>query len=155
LEIAIDESGARVSVAALPTVAADPVQMRQLLQNLLGNALKFRRPGVVPEVTVAARVSDGIAELTVEDNGMGFEHQYATRIFRAFERLNGATAYPGTGIGLALCRKIVERHNGTITADGELGKGAVFTIRLPVEQPATDATAALPEPLREASHALL
>jgi signal transduction histidine kinase len=131
--------------------------MRQLMQNLLGNALKFRREGVVPEVDVTAHVHDGIAELTIRDNGLGFESQYASRIFRAFERLNGASAYPGTGIGLALCRKIVERHNGAITADGEVGHGATFTVMLPIEQPAEGAA---PTPMpessdAEASHALL
>jgi signal transduction histidine kinase len=136
LELTIEETGAKVVIAELPTIDADPVQMRQLLQNLLENALKFRREGIVPEVAVSAGVSDGVAELTVRDNGLGFEPQYATRIFRAFERLHGTSAYPGTGIGLALCRKIVERHHGTITADSELGAGTVFTVRLPIERPA-------------------
>ena len=135
LEMSIEEGGARVTVEGLPTVEADPVQMRQLLQNLLGNALKFRRDGVTPEVSARAEVSDHVAELTVRDNGIGFDAQYATRIFRAFERLNGASAYPGTGMGLALCRKIVERHHGTIHAASEPGAGATFTVRLPLEQP--------------------
>jgi signal transduction histidine kinase len=153
LEVGIEESGARVSIAELPTIEADPVQMRQLLQNLLGNALKFRREGVVPEVDVTAHVADGIAEITIRDNGLGFDSQYASRIFRAFERLNGASAYPGTGIGLALCRKIVERHNGAITADGEVGHGATFTVMLPVEQRSEDGVPAASG--AEASHALL
>jgi signal transduction histidine kinase len=142
LELSTEETGARLTIGELPVVAADPVQMRQLLQNLLGNALKFRREGVVPEVGVSAVVTDGVAELTIQDNGLGFEAQYATRIFRAFERLHGARAYPGTGIGLALCRKIVERHHGTITADGQAGSGATFTVRLPVEQTAETVTPA-------------
>jgi light-regulated signal transduction histidine kinase (bacteriophytochrome) len=147
LELSIEETGATVTIEDLPTVAADPVQMRQLLQNLLGNALKFRREGVIPEVAVSALVTDGVAELTIRDNGLGFESQYATRIFRAFERLHGARAYAGTGIGLALCRKIVERHHGTITADGEVGNGATFTVRLPVQQTAESLppTALFPE----------
>ncbi|HET6508848.1 MAG TPA: ATP-binding protein [Baekduia sp.] len=135
LEIAIAESDARVTVGALPEVEADAVQMRQLLLNLIGNALKFRREGVTPVVRVDAHVADGIAELTVADNGLGFDPRFATRIFRAFERLHGAGSYPGTGIGLALCRKIVERHHGTITADGAENEGATFTVRLPVRQP--------------------
>jgi signal transduction histidine kinase len=139
LEVSLEESGARVTVGELPTLDADPVQMGQLMQNLLGNALKFRRDGVVPEVAVEARVADGTVELTVRDNGLGFEPQYAVRIFRAFERLHGASSYPGTGIGLALCRKIVERHHGTITAESQLGSGATFTISLPAEQPADGA----------------
>jgi signal transduction histidine kinase len=84
---------------------------------------------------VQAEVVDHIAQLSVSDNGIGFDEQYATRIFRAFERLHGARAYPGTGIGLALCRKIVERHHGTITAVAAVDEGSTFTIRLPVTQP--------------------
>jgi signal transduction histidine kinase len=158
LELSIADSGARVTVGALPTVAADPVQMRQLLQNMLGNALKFRREGVVPEAQISARVSDHVAELTVQDNGIGFDEQYATRIFRAFERLHGASVYPGTGIGLALCRKIVERHNGSITAASEIGKGATFTISLPLEQRADspESSSLFPEKAtEEARHALV
>jgi light-regulated signal transduction histidine kinase (bacteriophytochrome) len=135
VEARIDETGAQVIVDELPTVEADPLQMRQLLQNLLGNALKFRREDVTPEIRVSARVSEYVVELTVQDNGIGFDEQYATRIFRAFERLHGVRAYPGTGIGLALCRKIVERHHGTITATGKVGSGATFTVCLPVQQP--------------------
>lgn len=158
LEISIQESDAKLTIGPLPTVAADPVQMRQLLQNLLGNALKFRRPDVAPEITLRATVADGIADLEITDNGLGFEPQYATRIFRAFERLHGASAYPGTGIGLALCRKIVDRHNGTIAATSTLGEGATFTIRLPVEQPADAAPTMplLPDPIdEETPHALI
>jgi signal transduction histidine kinase len=135
LEVSIEESRAVVRVGLMPTVEADPLQMRQLFQNLLGNALKFRRPDLTPELRVEARVVDHIAEVTVRDNGIGFDAQYATRIFRAFERLHGASAYPGTGIGLALCRKIVERHHGAITAVGEIDHGSTFTLRLPVSQP--------------------
>jgi len=140
LEVSTEEAGARITVGLMPTVEADPLQMRQLFQNLLGNALKFRRPDVVPEVRVEAHVADHIAQLTVTDNGIGFDEQYATRIFRAFERLHGARAYAGTGIGLALCRKIVERHHGTITATSEVGGGASFTVRLPLSQPEPTAT---------------
>ena len=135
LEVGIEESRAVVTVGLMPTIEADPLQMRQLFQNLLGNALKFRRPDVTPELRVEAQVADHIAQLTVRDNGIGFDEQYATRIFRAFERLHGTRAYPGTGIGLALCRKIVERHHGTITATSEIDHGSTFTMRLPVTQP--------------------
>jgi signal transduction histidine kinase len=132
--------------------------MRQLLQNLIGNALKFRRDGVVPELDVSAELDDHVAELTVRDNGIGFDAQYSTRIFRAFERLNGARAFPGTGMGLALCRKIVERHHGTIDAEGEPGHGATFTVRLPLEQPqeSVPPTSVFPERAQdEATHALV
>ncbi|MCW3020461.1 MAG: hypothetical protein JWN10_2769, partial [Solirubrobacterales bacterium] len=137
---------------------ADPVQMRQLLKNLLGNALKFRREDVVAELHVSAKLDEHVAELTIRDNGIGFDEQYATRIFRAFERLHGARAYPGTGIGLALCRKIVERHHGTITGESELGRGATFTVRLPLEQPVEGAATTSLFPERgeeEAAHALV
>jgi signal transduction histidine kinase len=148
LEISVEEAGATVTIGTLPEVEADPVQMRQLMLNLLGNAVKFRRPGVAPEIVVGARVDDGVATLTVADDGLGFDPQFAGRIFRAFERLHGTSAYPGTGIGLALCRKIVERHHGTITAEGREGEGATFTIRLPLRQPAAPASSAslFPEP---------
>jgi light-regulated signal transduction histidine kinase (bacteriophytochrome) len=158
LELSITDSGARVTVGALPRIEADPVQMRQLLQNLLGNALKFRREGVVPELRLSAEVADNVAELILQDNGIGFDQQYANRIFGAFERLHGAGEYPGTGIGLALCRKIVERHHGTIAAESEVGHGARFTVRLPVEQATEGAavTSLFPEMIdHEASHALV
>ncbi len=116
--------------------------MRQLLQNLVANALKFARPGVPAEVHVGATVTGGCCELVVEDNGIGFDPQYAERIFRIFERLHGRSEYPGTGIGLALCRKIAERHGGTISAFGRPDEGARFTVRLPIRQSPTFTPAA-------------
>jgi signal transduction histidine kinase len=134
LQAQIDESGAIVRIGELPTVNADPVQMRQLVQNLVSNAIKFRRPGVTPEVDIEGTARDGIAEFTVRDNGIGFEPQYSGRIFRVFERLHGRTEYPGTGIGLALCRKIAERHGGNVVADSTPGSGSTLTVTLPVDQ---------------------
>jgi PAS domain S-box-containing protein len=153
---AIVRSSAQIQIGELPRVVGDRVQLEQLLQNLIGNALKFRREGVPPEIEVAATVRDGLAEVTIRDNGLGFDPQYASRIFRAFERLHGTSAYPGTGIGLALCRKIVERHHGTITADSTVGSGATFTITLPVEHVAAPPpTSMFPETTRdEVPHAL-
>jgi signal transduction histidine kinase len=141
LELSIEESGATVEIGDLPVIDADESQMGQLLQNLLGNALKFRREGVAPEVAIQAEVDDGHVDLTVRDNGIGFDQQHSTRIFRAFERLHGRAAYPGTGIGLALCRKIVERHNGTITAESLSEHGSTFTVTLPLEQKTAVASA--------------
>jgi signal transduction histidine kinase len=135
LENQIQDAGAVVDVGPLPVIAADPLQMQQLMQNLISNAIKFRRPDVTPEVKVRSEVADGKARLTVADNGIGFEPRYSARIFRIFERLHGRTEYPGTGIGLALCRKITDRHGGTIEAEGVPGQGATFTIVLPVSQP--------------------
>jgi signal transduction histidine kinase len=138
LDDLIRRSGATVTVGKLPTVTADPPQMRQLMQNLMSNALKFRRQGVPPEVDISATVDAGTMTLIVRDNGIGFDQQYSRRIFRVFERLNGRGTYPGTGIGLSLCRKIVERHAGTIAAEGVAGAGSMFTVTLPVNGPVTD-----------------
>jgi signal transduction histidine kinase len=134
LSLEIESTGAAVSVAELPTIHADPLQMRQLTLNLISNAIKFRQEGVPPRVTIGAHVLNGSVEIKVTDNGIGFEPQYSTRIFRVFERLNGRTEYPGTGIGLALCHKIVGRHGGRIVAESQLGEGATFTVTLPIKQ---------------------
>ena len=135
LEAQVDDAGARVEVGELPVITADPLQMQQLLQNLISNALKFRREGVDPVVLVTAERDGSNIRLKVADNGIGFESRYAARIFRIFERLHGRTEYPGTGIGLALCRKIADRHGGSIEAESEPGQGATFIVTLPVEQP--------------------
>jgi signal transduction histidine kinase len=130
----VEDSGATVEVDELPTLSADPFQMRQLMQNLVSNALKFRREGVAPVVRISATRRGRFADISVSDNGVGFEPQYAQRVFRIFERLHGREAYPGTGIGLALCRKIAERHGGAISATSTPGEGSTFTVSLPLEQ---------------------
>jgi light-regulated signal transduction histidine kinase (bacteriophytochrome) len=137
LEVRIAETNAQVEVGELPTIDADAVQMRQLLQNLIGNALKFHQPGNLPRVRVladtnAAAPTPGFVRLVVEDNGIGFEEKYLDRIFTVFQRLHSRAEYPGTGVGLAICRKIVERHGGEITARSALGQGTSFVITLPV-----------------------
>ncbi|HEY9847057.1 MAG TPA: PAS domain S-box protein [Candidatus Caenarcaniphilales bacterium] len=131
LEIRIEEVKGKVELGALPTIEADPLQMRQLLQNLIGNALKFQRPGVPPVVGVRGQCSPQACEFMIEDNGIGFDEKYKERIFNVFERLHGRSDYEGTGVGLAICRKIVERHGGTITASSVPGQGSIFTITLP------------------------
>ncbi len=131
LSASLEKAGARVELGALPTVEADPTQMRQLLQNLLSNAIKFRRPGVTPFVKVTGTVVGNEVELRVSDDGIGFEPRYSERIFGLFQRLHGRTEYEGSGMGLPICRRIVERHGGVITAEGRPGAGAVFVIRLP------------------------
>jgi signal transduction histidine kinase len=134
LEAQVERSQAVIEVGVLPTISADALQMRQLMQNLISNAIKFRREEVTPTVWIDAAVDDGTLRLTVRDNGIGFEPEYSRRIFRVFERLHGRGEYPGTGIGLALCRRIAERHGGTVLADGEPGEGATFTVTLPMRQ---------------------
>ena len=140
LEVRIRETHARVETTVLPQVMADRIQMHQLLLNLLSNALKFSRPGVPPELWVGWRLLPGNrCEITVADNGIGFEEEYAERIFRPFQRLHGRGEYEGTGMGLAICRKIVTRHGGSIVARSEPGKGSTFVVELPVTQPSQEA----------------
>lgn len=140
LEVQIHGSAATVGVSELPTVDADALQMRQLFQNLIGNALKFRDPEKASRVNVTGRTEGDWAIVEVADNGIGFDQKYAERIFTIFERLHGRTSYEGTGIGLAICRKIVERHHGTIEARSESGEGTTFEIRLPLRHATTEAT---------------
>ncbi len=141
LEARLESSGGEVVVeGGLPVIDADATQMRQLLQNLLANALKFRAPERRPRVVVSARAAaiDGRPAwaLRVEDNGIGFEPKYADKVFAPFQRLHGRHEYEGTGIGLAIVRRIVERHGGQVQADGRPGEGAAFTITLPSSQSA-------------------
>ncbi len=140
LQTRVAEGNGRVHVGDLPTIDADSLQMRQLMQNLIGNALKFRRPGVPPVVTVASAIEAGpdgssTCRIRVEDNGIGFDPKYLDRIFTPFQRLHASREYEGTGIGLAVCRRIVERHGGEITAASIPGEGSTFLVSLPVSHP--------------------
>ena len=134
LETSIAESGGRVELGEMCVIDADALQMRQLLQNLLGNALKYRQKDTPPIVRLASTNGGPHCAITVADNGIGFNERHAGRIFRMFTRLNARAEYEGSGIGLAICRKIVERHNGTIAATSTPGLGATFTVTLPVKQ---------------------
>jgi signal transduction histidine kinase len=138
LEVRIQQTGGHVETGALPTIDADPMQMRQLLQNLVGNGLKFHRPGEPPVVKLSAAVEGNggppRARIVIEDNGIGFDMKYLDRIFTPFQRLHGRAEYEGTGMGLAVCRRIVERHGGTLTAESAPGQGARFVAVLPVQQ---------------------
>jgi PAS domain S-box-containing protein len=137
LEARIVDAGGAVEIDKLPVVEADPLQMRQLLQNLIGNALKFRKPDEAPVVRVKSRAAGhNRYEIEVSDNGIGFEQKYVDRIFKLFQRLHERGTYEGSGMGLAICRKIVERHGGHITARSAPGKGTTFVIGLPAQQPA-------------------
>jgi signal transduction histidine kinase len=133
LEISIGEKNADVEIGDLPPIKADVVQMTQLFQNLIGNALKFHHDGETPHVKIHAREVGNTFEIYVEDNGIGFDEKYLNKIFQPFQRLQGRSSkYEGVGMGLAICRKIVERHGGTITAKSKPGKGSIFIITLPV-----------------------
>jgi PAS domain S-box-containing protein len=134
LQARLRDTSGEVELGILPTVASDPTQMRQLLQNLIGNALKFHRPNVPPRIRVTAEVIDGVCHLAVADNGIGFDEKYLSRVFTIFQRLHGRGVYEGTGIGLAICRKIVERHGGAITARSKPGEGSTFSWTIPMVQ---------------------
>ncbi len=142
LQIRIEETGATIEVGELPKIEADPMQMRQLFQNLIGNAIKFRKKDIDPVVRIAAEfvMSHDLAmpgravTIKVADNGIGFDQQFKDQIFVIFQRLHSRNEYEGTGIGLATCRKIVERHQGLIDAVGVEGEGSAFIITLPLSQ---------------------
>ena len=131
LEIRIEDCGATVTHEALPTVCADPVQMRQLLLNLIANGMKFQPPERKPAVNVSAEREGGEWRFGVRDNGIGIEPQYIKNLFQIFKRLHSLEEYPGTGIGLAVCKKIVERHGGRIWVESALGHGSTFLFTLP------------------------
>lgn len=135
----IEDTNGHVEVEELPTIDADPLQMHQLLQNLIANGLKFHKPGEAPLVRIESAIVEAEngggrpwCRITIRDNGIGFEEAYRERIFELFQRLHGRNEYEGTGIGLAICRKIVQRHGGEITAESAPGRGAKFIVMLPV-----------------------
>ena len=133
LEATIAESDAHIDVGEMPVIEADAMQMQQLLQNLLANALKFRRKDVKPVVRLhASESAEGFRTITVTDNGIGIKEEHREKIFRMFERLHNRAQYDGSGIGLAICRRIVERHGGDIAVTGTAGGGATFSVTLPV-----------------------
>ncbi len=161
LEHRIERTSAQVIMGKLPTIEADPTQMRQLIQNLVGNALKFQPPSAIPIIKIDAQLvnrdqiredtifanppptaspDDKFCVLTIEDNGIGFEEQYLEKIFAVFQRLHGRGEYEGTGVGLAVCRRITDRHGGLITAQSKPGEGSTFIIILPMHQPRIEAT---------------
>jgi light-regulated signal transduction histidine kinase (bacteriophytochrome) len=146
LEIRLEQTNGRVVLKSLPTIEADRIQMRQLFQNLLSNGLKFHQHDVAPIVTVTGELftnddKEERCRLTITDNGIGFDEKYNDRIFGIFQRLHGRSAYEGTGIGLAICRKIAERHQGSIVAHSKEGEGATFVIQLPQKQAETESYA--------------
>jgi signal transduction histidine kinase len=147
LEILIGEKGARINAGRMPTISGIQFQLQQLFLNLISNSLKFCRDGVTPEVKITARVIKGpdvpsmdsengshkYYHLSFADNGIGFGPEHTDKIFEAFQRLNVKGAIGGTGIGLAIVKKVVENHNGIISAEGKPGEGAVFNVYIPIE----------------------
>jgi light-regulated signal transduction histidine kinase (bacteriophytochrome) len=145
LELTIEETGAQIHAGELPVIKGSLTQMKQLFANILNNAIKFRKPGTSPEINISSAIltqeekdlhdllaSKQYHKITISDNGIGFAGEYAERIFQIFQRLHGKSDYPGSGIGLAICKKIVDHHHGLIFAKGSEGAGAEFVIILPV-----------------------
>jgi two-component system CheB/CheR fusion protein len=146
LEVTIQEKQADIKVGALPVIDAIPSQMRQVFQNLISNSLKFSKKDVAPKITIASKLIAGkgfdspeaengnYCRLEVTDNGIGFSEEYLDRIFTIFQRLNAPDKFEGTGIGLAIAKKVIEKHNGLITATGRENEGATFILILPLKQ---------------------
>jgi two-component system CheB/CheR fusion protein len=147
LELVIHEKGATIQAGRLPVIQAVAGQMRQLFQNIIANSLKFHKPGQPPVITITSKTVDKalfrelkdhkgqLFEISIKDEGIGFDDQYSRKIFSLFQRLNSKEKYEGTGIGLAIANKIIERHHGIIAAKGRENEGAEFIILLPEEQP--------------------
>lgn len=136
LAVLIEESGADVQIGHLGELMADEAQLRQLFQNLISNGVKYARPGISPVIQVNQVPTQKPGQLTivVQDNGIGFEPKHREKIFGIFQRLHGRDAFPGAGIGLSICRKICERHGGSIDAQSQPGEGARFSVTLPLTQ---------------------
>jgi len=135
LEFELFDTKGRVEIGEMVSLEADSHQMVQLMQNLIENALKFHQPNVPPVVSINSRLLENdMCEIQVSDQGIGFDEKYCDRIFRIFERLHAQDQYPGTGIGLAICQKIVERHHGKIEVKSAPNEGATFIVQLPVQQ---------------------
>jgi PAS domain S-box-containing protein len=135
LEHQIERTQGKVQISKLPIIEADPTQMHQLLQNLITNGLKFHQEDQPPVIQISASNARNRCQIFIKDNGIGFESQYIDRIFKPFQRLHSRQEYEGSGMGLAICRRIVERHGGTITATSAPGEGSTFIVSLPIHQP--------------------
>lgn len=130
----IKEKNAMVGIRSLPTIFCSPTQMEQLFINLIENAIKYARQGQTPTIEISATLSEETWKIDFKDNGIGFDEAYQKKIFEVFQRLHTSDEYTGTGIGLAICKKIVENHHGTITAQSVLGQGSVFSVIFPAEK---------------------
>jgi light-regulated signal transduction histidine kinase (bacteriophytochrome) len=135
LQLAIADNGAIVTNDNLPVVTIDQLHFVQVFQNLIANAIKYRKPGVPPLIHISAQAKNSHWVFAVSDNGLGFDSQYADQIFGVFKRLHGRD-YPGTGIGLSICKKIIERAGGRIWAESKPGEGSTFFFSIPDGKPA-------------------
>jgi len=136
LELVVQQKQATITIeGTIPVIEGSPILLHQLFYNIINNALKFTKQDVMPIITIAAASTGATITMKITDNGIGIDAKFREQIFNAFERLNSKSLYEGTGLGLSLCKKIVERHHGTITANGTEGEGAQFTIVLPQKQP--------------------
>jgi chemotaxis family two-component system sensor kinase Cph1 len=146
LRAAREEARATITQDAMPVLTADGLQLAHVFQNLIGNAIKFRRTGEAPEIHVGAQRAEGCWMFSVRDNGIGIDPQFSDRIFEIFQRLHSRASYAGTGIGLAICRKIVECHGGRVWVESQLGKGSTFYFTIPDIPPGSPRAAGLEEP---------
>jgi two-component system NtrC family sensor kinase len=143
LEVTIADAGAQVTAGPLPNLFVQEIRIQQLFQNLIGNAIKYHRPDVPPEIRIAAEKKDGFWRLSVADNGIGISEEYWPKVFELFQRLDPAT-YPGTGLGLAICKRIVDQLGGSIWVESELGKGSTFFFSIPESLEASPACVSSP-----------
>jgi len=134
-DLLIKEKNATIESQQLPSIEGDEPMIQRLFENILSNALKYSRDDVSPLLKVQCKEEPNTVVITFSDNGIGFEDEFSSRIFGIFQRLHTREKYEGTGIGLAICRKIVDMHNGHITAESRPGQGTTFTIKLPKAQP--------------------
>ncbi|GAB2537686.1 hypothetical protein GCM10027085_30380 [Spirosoma aerophilum] len=130
-QMEIKSTGALVQVGPMPTLLAHRTDLKQVFQNLITNGLKYRRPGVAPSISIQAKDQGSQYQFSVSDNGIGIENQYYDRVFQIFQRLHGRNEYPGTGIGLATCKKVVEIYGGKIWLESKLGEGTTFFVTIP------------------------
>ena len=131
LRVLVEETGAEITYSDLPIVQTTRSMILQLMQNLISNAIKFRAEGVQPKVEISSKELEEEVQISIKDNGIGIDKENQERIFVIFQRLNGRSAYEGTGIGLAICQKIVQRLGGRIWVDSEVGKGSTFHFTVP------------------------
>ncbi len=133
-EVTIKQKHAKIVVENLPEIFAAPSEMRQLFQNLISNALKFNKPNTPPIIRISSKLEENKNEISIKDNGMGFDEKYTSQIFEVFQRLHSKDQYEGSGIGLSICKKIVEKYQGKITVESKLNEGTIFIITLPIKE---------------------